>query len=109
MSEIGITAAHPSEFIAEELIARGWSADDLAQRMSDGTARDFGVCRLSLDFYDQIGPDNACMRIGAETAGRLAKAFSVSAEFFLNLEADWLRTLSTQDTPDMRATNKGEG
>ncbi len=83
---------HPSEFIAEELIARGWSADDLARRMSDGTERSFTICRISLDFYDEIGPDDTRMRIGAKTAGLLAKAFDMSAEFFINLENAWLRS-----------------
>lgn len=98
-------APHPSEFIVEELIARGWSADNLAWRMSDGTAGDAGICRLSLDFYDEIGPNNPCMRIGTETAGRLAKAFDVSPEFFLSLEAAWLRSKGT--TPNESTPHHG--
>lgn len=85
---------HPSELIAEEMIARGWSADDLAIRMSDGTAHDFGVCRLALDFYDSCGPDEPKMRIGNITAAKLGKAFGVLAQYFLNLETAWLATLS---------------
>ena len=84
---------HPSEFIAEEMIARGWSADDLALRMSDGTDYDFGICRLSLDFYDCVGPGEPKMFMGVETAGRLAKAFDVSPEYFLALESQWRRSL----------------
>lgn len=84
--------AHPSEFIAEELIARCWTLDDLASRMSDGTEDDFGLCRLAVEFYDTVGPDNPVLRIGEETAARLAKAFEVSPDFILNLERQWLST-----------------
>jgi hypothetical protein len=81
---------HPSEFIAEEMLARGWTAETMALRMSDGTDQDYGVCRVALDFYDEIGPDNVNMRIGYQTAARLGKAFDVSPQYFLNLERAWL-------------------
>lgn len=85
---------HPSEFIAEELMARGWSADDLALRMSDGTDRDFGLCRVALDFYDQIGPGEPKMLIGDITSAKLGKAFDVSPGFFLALEEQWRASLT---------------
>ena len=81
-----VAVPHPSDFIAEEMLARGWSADDLALRMSDGTDYDFGICRLSLDFYDSVGPTEPKMMMGVNTAERLAKAFDVSPEYFLALE-----------------------
>ncbi|AHE52658.1 helix-turn-helix transcriptional regulator [Sphingomonas sanxanigenens] len=90
MSEI--LAPHPSEVIAEELIARGWTADQLAWRMCDGSAHDFGICRLSLDFYDACGPDEPTMRIGEKSAAKLGKAFGVSPQFFLGLESAWLKS-----------------
>lgn len=91
---IGSLAPHPSEVIVEEMTARSWSAEDLAVRMSDGTDEDYGICRLALDFYDEIGPDNTCMRLGAETAAKLGKAFDVSPQFFINLESAWLASRS---------------
>lgn len=96
-------AFHPSEFIAEELIARGWSAEDLAWRMCDGTEHDYGVCRVALDFYDTIGPDEPGMYIGPETAGRLGKAFGVSGSFFLALEAQWRAALPSTTTHTNRS------
>jgi len=84
-----VAVPHPSEFIAEELIARGWSADDLALRMSDGTDHDFGVCRVALDFYDEIGPGEPKMYMGDITGGKLGKAFGVSPGYFLALEEKW--------------------
>lgn len=88
MSEV----PHPSEFIAEELIARGWSADELAWRMSDGTGQDAGICRLALDMYDEVGPSEPKMHVGTVTAERLGKAFGVSGDFFLNLEDMWRKS-----------------
>lgn len=96
---------HPSEFIAEEMIARGWSADDLAMRMSDGSEHDFGICRLALDFYDTCGPGEPKMLIGSITAGKLGKAFDVSPQYFLNLESAWRASLPPPSRP---TTNEGE-
>jgi len=87
------TVPHPSEFIVEEMIARGWTPEQLAFRMSDGTDRDYGVCRLSLDFYDVLGPDEPNMTLGQVTADRLGKAFGVSAAYFLALEEKWRASL----------------
>lgn len=88
---------HPSEFIAEELMARGWSADDLALRMSDGTDHDYGVCRLALDFYDIVGPDEPKMFIGDITSTKLGKAFGCSPGFFVALEDAWRAHLTDQE------------
>lgn len=93
-------APHPSEFIAEEMIARGWSAGELAMRMSDGTEHDYGICRLALDFYDQIGPDNPKVYVGAITAAKLGKAFGVSPDYFLALEDAWRREAEPLDLGD---------
>lgn len=100
-----VTVPHPSDFIAEEMLARGWSPDDLAHRMSDGTDYDFGICRLSLDFYDSIGPTEPKMMMGVDTAERLAKAFDVSPEYFLALEDQWRRGMAASDA----ATSQGLG
>jgi hypothetical protein len=80
-----LQADHPSWFIKEELDARGWSLDDLAARMPG----EFGVNRLSLDFYFEVGPTAPNMIIGKTTAYRLGIAFDVSPDFFLNLESAW--------------------
>ena len=77
---------HPSEFILDEMKARGWSRDDLALRMGG----DFGIARLSLDFYLDVGPTEPDLRIGSEGATGFAAAFGTDPDYFLNLEKSWL-------------------
>jgi HTH-type transcriptional regulator/antitoxin HigA len=81
-------AFHPSEFIQDELDARGWTLADLAARMG---SESYALNRLSLDMYFAVGPTEPNCRIGEETAERMGRAFDVSPQFFLNLEAAWLR------------------
>ena len=76
---------HPSTFITEELAVRGWSRVDLAIAMGG----DAGKNLLMLDVYSIVGPTDPRMRIGQPDAERLAKAFDVSSDYFLNLEAAW--------------------
>lgn len=77
---------HPSEFIAEEMAARGWSRDRLAIEMGGDAA----INRLTLDLYFDLGPDKTNMRLG-RSADDLARAFGVSPDFFRNLEKAWLK------------------
>lgn len=86
-------AFHPSQYIRDELEARGWSLDDLALRMGG----DFGVNRLALDFYFELGPTEPDMRIGLQSAAQLGIAFSVSPALFLNLEKAWLASSPRQE------------
>jgi len=86
-------APHPSVFIAEELAARGWTLDMLAMRMGP----EFGVNRLSLDLYFEVGPTDQNLRIGDISANALARALSVSPEYFLNLERAWLNGAPPKD------------
>lgn len=78
-------AFHPSEFIAEELEARGWSQDYLAVRMGGDPA----INLLTLDMYRIVGPKDPRMRLGEATAAALGQAFGVSPQLFLNLEDAW--------------------
>ncbi|WP_424138645.1 hypothetical protein [Roseomonas chloroacetimidivorans] len=75
---------HPSEFIQEELEARGWSRDDLAQRMGG----DVAVNRLALDIYFEVGPDEPLLLLGGSAEG-MSRAFGVSVDLLLNLERAW--------------------
>lgn len=79
-------AFHPSVFIKDELEARGWTLDMLAMRMGP----EFGIHRLALDFYLELGPSEPTIRIGKESAEAFGRAFGVSPQFFLNLERAWL-------------------
>jgi plasmid maintenance system antidote protein VapI len=80
---------HPSVFIKEEMEARGWSMDDLALRMAEGDVRKFGVERLALDIYFEVGPTEPNLIIGDDSARMLAAVFDVNPEFFLNLQKSW--------------------
>lgn len=81
---------HPSEFIKEEMEARGWSADELAMRLAAGDKKQFGIERLALDLYFEVGPSERGLRLGEDNARMLAAVFDVSPEYFLNLERAWL-------------------
>ncbi len=85
MAEHQSTAFHPSEFIQEELDARGWDRSDLAVRMGGDAARNL----LTWDMYREVGPTDPRMQIGEATAQQIADAFGVSPTLFLNLEAAW--------------------
>ena len=58
----------------------------LAMRMGP----EFGINRLSLDLYLQVGPTEPSMRIGNESAKALGRAFGVTPEFLLSIEKAWL-------------------
>ena len=76
---------HPSVFIQEEMDARGWNLDELALHMGGSVV----VNRAALDLYFGVGPTEAGLRIG--DGEDFARAFGVDAEFFLALEAAWLK------------------
>jgi hypothetical protein len=78
-------ALHPSTFIDEELSARGWNRDDLAERMPGDTATN----KLILDMYAEVGPTDPRCRLGV-TSASLGEAFDISITFFVRLEALWL-------------------
>jgi plasmid maintenance system antidote protein VapI len=75
---------HPSVFIQEEMDARGWDRWEVARRMGGDYRRN----RLIIDLYFEIGPEKPNMRIG--DGEDFARAFDVSAEYFLNMEKAWL-------------------
>ena len=84
-TETTVEPVHPSVFIQDELDERGWSRDDLAIRMGG----EFGMNRLALDMYFEVGPGEPDLLLGEETALQLARAFDVSPQFFLRLHDAW--------------------
>lgn len=80
---------HPSEFLSEELEARGWTLSDLANRMG---MRRCVHHKLVLDMYFLIGPEKTNCRIGAKTAFTIAEALNINPQFLINLENAWLRS-----------------
>ena len=75
-TEIDTEAYPPGELIREEMEARGWSQQDLANVM--GTSQ-VTVCQLL----------SAKRSVTLETAQALAAAFGTSAELWLNLDAQY--------------------
>jgi plasmid maintenance system antidote protein VapI len=75
---------HPSEFIKDEMKARGWSMGYLASLMSGDFQENF----LALDLYFHVHDEN--LRMGQDVIDDFAKIFGVSKEFFQNLENMWV-------------------
>ena len=79
-------APHPSEFIFEELTARGWTVDELAEKIGHNP----------LDMYLAVGSDEPGIRL-ADMADGLARAFGTSPDLWRNLEAAWLRAKGVEE------------
>lgn len=90
---------HPSEIMTEEMESRGWDRDRLAVEMVSGSDDSYGIVRLALDLYFEVGPTDPRVRIGARTAEQLGRAFGVSPEFFLNLERSYLEGKIAEEAP----------
>ena len=100
-----IAIPHPSNFIAEELIARRWDAETLALKMAL-IGDDYGTNRLMVDFYEIVGPEKTNMRMGPVMSYRLAEVFGVSQQFLLNLERAWLVSKGVDVGPKADAPTK---
>jgi hypothetical protein len=87
---------HSSVYVAEEMEARGWDRDRLALEMVGGDRERYGVTRLALDFFFEIGPTDPHCQTGPEMCAQLATAFGVSTELFVNLEKAWLSSHGVQ-------------
>ena len=80
-----------AHFVKEEMEARGWSLEDLLNRLPG--ERDVNQLTLEImtatpDFDHDIRKD---MRLGEEMARILAHAFGTSKEFWMNLDAAWVK------------------
>ena len=83
---------HLSEFISDEMDARNWDMAQLATAMAQASGDEWGKCKLMLDMFFIVGPDDTRCRVGDTMADMLAKSFGISKPFFLNIEAAWLRS-----------------
>lgn len=79
----------PSEILREELDARGWSIQDLAQRMPHANDHELGINMVTIEMYLAIGMTTLGARMG-KLADELAVAFDVDPSFWRNLESAWL-------------------
>lgn len=78
---------HPSEYITDELLARGWQLEDLAHEMGG----QYGINLLAIQLYITVGPDEKNCRMGDEFIEGLSKAFGTSKEVWEGLEQGWLK------------------
>jgi HTH-type transcriptional regulator/antitoxin HigA len=77
----------PGELIEEEMNARGWDEADIARRM--GSARAYETNLLCVMLI--IAVRDVSLILDEETANGLGRAFGVSPQYFLNLDALWRR------------------
>ena len=76
---------HLSEFLCEEILARGWTTEDVAVRMN--TSRDSVRDLLMIDLLICVHDDK--LLLDDETCDGLGRAFGVSSQFFRNLDETW--------------------
>ena len=70
-----------SEYVADEMMARGWDWDELAGRMGDDVAKN----RCVLDLLRA----SSTVPIGGNVAQGLACAFGTSASLWLRIDESW--------------------
>lgn len=87
MSEMPIVPCetHVSEFIQDELDARGWTLEHLAHQMGG----DYGLNLLSLQMLYAVHDPN--LLVDEETDRGIARAFGVSDGLFIRLHEAWRR------------------
>ncbi len=78
-------AFHVGEYVQDEMDARGWNRDQLADAMC-GPKDDWRTTRLCLDLMLEVRESN--MRIG-EAADQLARAFGTSSALWTRLDEAW--------------------
>lgn len=89
---------HISEYIEDEMAARGWDRDELATRMlpvdkiDPLDKRAWGITRLALDLLMEVRTTHAIL---GKQADELAKAFGISAEFWHNCHNAWVERAKT--------------
>jgi HTH-type transcriptional regulator/antitoxin HigA len=77
-------AFHPSEYIADELEARGWTVEYFAQQLDNGN---FFVPKRHVVFTKKLLAGD--IDITVDIAERLSKAFSTSTELWIGLQRSY--------------------
>ena len=79
------------------MAARGWTDEDVADRMGSVDAQDHAVNTMTVMAIRQNAIiDGEECEIGEDTAVKLGRAFGVSPAFWLNLERMWLNAVKDQ-------------
>lgn len=72
-----------AQYVAEEMEARGWTANDVAARMGGDYATNAFVVDLLLAVHEDK------LIVDDDTFAGLSRAFGVSEQYFRNLDAVW--------------------
>jgi len=85
---------HPAVFIKEEMQARGWDLDKLAEAMANKELpifreRQRRVNRLAIELFLTVGPTDPNHLLDPYFADRLDFAFGTTPQFWLNLWEAW--------------------
>lgn len=75
-----------AEFLCDEILARGWTTKDVADRMGGDPVID----QFKLDLFIAVSPTEDNLLLDDETVMGLSLAFGVSEDFFRHLHDDWL-------------------
>lgn len=75
----------PSAYLKEEMLARGWTEEDLHDQIFRTGGTDIDCC--AVDFCLHVDDKN--LILDAKTAEALARAFGTSPEFWINLDCEW--------------------
>ena len=85
LDELGPTEVFPiGQFLAEEMVARGWKCTDVASRMGGEWLYDIFAINIMLC----IPPHKIKI---TDEFDRLGKAFDVSPDYFRNLHDGWMK------------------
>lgn len=75
-----------AELLCDEMLARGWTTEDVAMRMS-GTVDEFAKNLLAIDLLMCV--QKGKLLVGDRMFDALASVFGVDPMFFRNLDAAW--------------------
>ena len=90
---ISLVPVHPGEYLADELDARDWTQDDLAEVM--------GRSRIHINRLVQ-----GKTAVTPESAHELAKAFGTSAELWMNLQVAYELATASKENRDIERRAK---
>src|SRR6266404_4569160 len=90
---ISLEPVHPGEYLADELEARGWTQDDLAE-----------VLGRSRNHINRLVQGKTA--VTPESAHELAKAFGTSAELWMNLQVSYELAAAAKENRDIERKAK---
>ncbi len=87
-----------AELLSDEMVARGWTTEDVAFRIGCGDADEFRKNLLAIDLLMCVQDDN--LLVGDRIFDALTEVFEVDPMFFRNIDTAW------RNHPDRRSPFK---